>query len=204
MEFLMKLRLLTACLVLLSTWSTSASAEQSAYVSDQLTVFVHSGPTRNYRIVGTIVAGSPIKVIEQSEDASFTHVEYDNKTGWIESQYVSDEQSLKQKFEQTTQALSEANQQLAEVTSQLNNQQNEQDSLQSQLNRQQQVNAKLEQSLQNYQLQLSQLSQNDAETQEKVKMDWMVKGGSLALGSLILGYLLALMPRRKKRNPDFF
>lgn len=200
----MKFRFLTACVVLLSSWATTANAEQTAYVSDQLTVFVHSGPTRNYRIVGTIVAGSPIKVIEQSEDGSFSQVEYDNKTGWIESQYVSGEKSLKQKFEQTQQALEQANQQLSEVTSQLNSQQSTQDSLESQLARQKQANAKLEESLQTYQLQLAQLSQNDAETQEKVKMDWLIKGGGLALCSLILGYILALMPRRKKRSPDFF
>ncbi|WP_440905865.1 TIGR04211 family SH3 domain-containing protein [Catenovulum sp. SX2] len=200
----MKLRILTVCLMLVSTWSTTAKAEQSAYVSDQLTVFVHSGPTRNYRIVGTIEAGSAIKLIEKSEDGSFSQVEYDNKTGWIESQYVSNEQSLKEKFSQSQQALEKVTAELAEVTNKLNTQQSEQMLLESQLERQQQNNGKLESSLQNYQMQLAQIQQSDAETQEKVKMDWMVKGGALALGSLILGYLLALMPRRKKRNPDFF
>ncbi|WP_016954128.1 TIGR04211 family SH3 domain-containing protein [Catenovulum agarivorans] len=200
----MKLRILTVCLMLVSTWSTTAKAEQSAYVSDQLTVFVHSGPTRNYRIVGTIEAGSPISLIEKSEDGSFSQVEYDNKTGWIESQYVSTEQSLKQKFVQSQQALEKTTAELTEVTNKLNTQQSEQMLLESQLERQQQTNAKLESSVQNYQMQLAQIQQNDAQTQEKVKMDWMIKGGALALGSLVLGYLLALMPRRKKRNPDFF
>ncbi len=190
--------------MLVSTWSTTAKAEQSAYVSDQLTVFVHSGPTRNYRIVGTIEAGSPISLIEKSEDGSFSQVEYDNKTGWIESQYVSTEQSLKQKFVQSQQALEKTTAELTEVTNKLNTQQSEQMLLESQLERQQQTNAKLESSVQNYQMQLAQIQQNDAQTQEKVKMDWMIKGGALALGSLVLGYLLALMPRRKKRNPDFF
>ncbi|EWH10160.1 hypothetical protein DS2_09447 [Catenovulum agarivorans DS-2] len=200
----MKLRILSACLLLLSTWSTTAVAEQTAYVSDQLTIFVHTGPTRNYRIVGTIEAGTPITVVEKSEDGSFSKVEYDDKTGWVETQYLSNEQSLKQKYVQTQQALDQASAELAEVSSKLNTQQSEKMLLESQLERQQQTNAKLEASLQNYQTQLAQLQQSDAETQEKVKMDWLIKGGILSLGSLIVGYILAMMPRRKKRSPDFF
>ncbi|WP_017444514.1 TIGR04211 family SH3 domain-containing protein [Gayadomonas joobiniege] len=178
----------------------------TAYISDELTVFVHTGPTRNYRIVDTVIAGSPIKLLQRSEDGSFSQIEYGNekKTGWIESRYISTDESLQQAFERTREALEEKTSVLAQTESLLEGERSEKASLQTQLSRYTQDSKTLQAKLNAAETELNKLKQADAESQEKIKMDWLIKGGILAVTSLLIGYILALMPRRKKRTPDLF
>ncbi|MER2490849.1 TIGR04211 family SH3 domain-containing protein [Catenovulum sediminis] len=201
----MKSRLFALALITLVPNFVFAQQTDKAYISDELTVFVHTGPTRNYRIVGTVVAGSQIEILAKSEDGSFSQIQYeDGKTGWIESQYVSQTASIQQQLKTLKSELAEKTESLSQLENELNTQKSEKMLIEGQLQRHTQSTQDLQNKLESAQKQLAVLQQQDVENQEKVKMDWLIKGGMLSLGSLIIGYILAMMPRRRKRSPDLF
>ncbi|MCU4674318.1 TIGR04211 family SH3 domain-containing protein [Catenovulum sp. 2E275] len=192
------------CLSLSSSPVFSAQNSQSNYISDQLTVFVHTGPTRNYRITDTVVSGSEITILQRSEDGDFSQIRYDeNKTGWIETQYIQQGASLAQRLKTAETELTELKSQLESKQANLSDQQSEKQMLESQLRRNQETTQELQQKLEKTQSQLTSLQLSETESLEKAKMDWLVRGGLLSIGSLILGYILALMPRRKKRQSEW-
>ena len=70
--------------VLVSVWCVNgvAQPENEAWVSDELSTYVRSGPTDGYRIVGTLNAGEQVEVLETSGD--YTRVRGDGgDTVWI-------------------------------------------------------------------------------------------------------------------------
>ncbi|WAJ69780.1 TIGR04211 family SH3 domain-containing protein [Catenovulum adriaticum] len=202
----MKRHILAAiCLSLASSHVFSAQDDgQYNYISDQLTVFVHTGPTRNYRITDTVVAGSKITILERSEDNSFSKIRFDdNKTGWVETQYIQQGESIQNQLKEAKARLESLQTELNQKQDNLSNQASEKEMLESQLKRNQQTTQTLQQKLEKTQSQLTSLQLSETESLEKAKMDWLVRGGLLSLGSLILGYILALMPKRKKRQSEW-
>ena len=72
-----------------------ATTQNKAFISDELFIYMHTGAGKNYRILGSINAGDEIVLTgEQAND--FTQItDEKNRTGWIESRYVSTNPSLR-------------------------------------------------------------------------------------------------------------
>ena len=69
-------------------------ASSSHYIRDDLFIFMHTGPGRNYRILGSIEAGTPITVLARDNDAEFTQItDNEGREGWVESRFVSNTMS---------------------------------------------------------------------------------------------------------------
>ena len=53
-------------ITLSSSLSLSAQAAENnykqGYISDELFIYMHAGPGTNYRILGTVIAGSDVKI----------------------------------------------------------------------------------------------------------------------------------------------
>ena len=78
-----------SCQALALQESDTLEASSSHYIRDDLFIFLHTGPGRNYRILGSVEAGTPITVLDRDADAEFTQVTDDEgRKGWIESKYV--------------------------------------------------------------------------------------------------------------------
>lgn len=206
----MKLNILAAICMLLATSHVYAEVESnttnqdSAYVSDDLTIFIHTGPSRNYRISGTIIAGTQLEILANSEDNSFSQVKtQDNKSGWIESQYISRKTGQKQQIAQLSQSLETTKSELIKVQENLNQEASDNQALKQDLAKSEQTLADTTARLNQTQLQLTALQTERNSELENVRMDWLIKGGILSLGSLLLGFALAFMPRRKKRSSEW-
>ncbi|KMT64382.1 TIGR04211 family SH3 domain-containing protein [Catenovulum maritimum] len=206
----MKLNILAAICMLLATShvyaevESNSTSQDSAYVSDDLTIFIHTGPSRNYRISGTIIAGTQLEILANSEDNSFSQVKtQDNKSGWIESQYISRKTGQKQQIAQLSQSLETTKSELIKVQENLNQEASDNQALKQDLAKSEQTLADTTARLNQTQLQLTALQTERNSELENVRMDWLVKGGILSLGSLLLGFALAFMPRRKKRSSEW-
>lgn len=71
----------------------AAQAQETRWVADDLATYVRSGPTDEYRIVGTLTAGEPVTVLETRGD--YTRVRADNGNEvWIPSDDLQAERSL--------------------------------------------------------------------------------------------------------------
>lgn len=167
------------------------------YISDDLYTYLHAGPGRNYRILGSVVAGTRVTQLQIDTESNFVEIIDDKqRTGWVDATFIANQQSirnlvpgLEESVKQATQALSEQqesndllNQQIADITSQ-NNQ------LKRQLAELQASNNSIQQKL---------------DTQDQsAQMEWFTRGGIIAVVSIILGVIIAYLPKKRRRNDQW-
>ena len=66
-------------LLFAATVSITAHAEEIRYVSDDLSTYVHSGPSNRYRIAGSLNSGEKVTVLDVNNESGFVRVR-DSKT----------------------------------------------------------------------------------------------------------------------------
>ena len=66
------------------------------FISEDLFTYMHTGPGSNYRIIGSVDAGTKITVKNTNRDSGYTQIRDDkNRVGWVESKYVTRKEGLK-------------------------------------------------------------------------------------------------------------
>lgn len=168
---------------------------KQGYISDELFIYMHAGPGTNYRILGTIIAGSEVKVTGAEDNGYSEVIDDKNKATWVESKYVSAKAGLR--F-----VVAELNAKIAnssDFTSQLDGEVNE---LKSKVNLLTNDKKKLS-------AELKKLTSTLAKTQTKIKdQDTNIKkqwffNGALVLGiGLILGLILPRFFARRRGAMD--
>ncbi len=101
-----------ACLGLISTGSVSA---ESAYISDELTVPLRSGPSGQHRIVyAALPSGTQLEILSVNEDAGFSQIRTARGTeGWVRSQYLVSSPIAKQRLAAAQREIANLKQRLA-------------------------------------------------------------------------------------------
>lgn len=195
----MKQRIFSLCLGTALAFSgfTSlfAQAEEgSFYISESLYTYMHSGPGKQYRIVGSVTAASPVQKLATSDDGSYIQIQDPKgREGWIEASVLSEGQTRQQQIDalqlqveglatQLQQEQQSVRQRLAEI-----------ERLQQQLDEQQQT---LTQATQERDL----IQQKLAGYTDEIEMKWFMNGGMVAGGGVLLGLILSFVSRKKKRN----
>ncbi|PHR83235.1 MAG: hypothetical protein COA59_13330 [Colwellia sp.] len=74
---------------------TSSSKNKQGFISDDLSIYMHTGPGTNYRILGTINAGSEIKITGKSEKGYSEIIDNKNRNTWIETKYLTTKPGLR-------------------------------------------------------------------------------------------------------------
>ena len=64
--------------------TVSALPYESMYVSDQLSIAMRAGQSRNYKIVRYLTSGTRLSILDISEDGNWYKVRDTNKEGWVE------------------------------------------------------------------------------------------------------------------------
>ncbi|WP_046004187.1 TIGR04211 family SH3 domain-containing protein [Pseudoalteromonas rubra] len=194
--------------LLLSVLSLSAMAEQTelqnepaqaqsatdnnGYIVDDLYLFMHTGPGKNYRILGSVEAGTAITILNTEQD-DFIQIKDDkDREGWVQSQFVTSEPGLRQRLESANQALSDNNAQL--------------NTLQSRIPQLEQANLQLQQdntTLKNNITELEQAleaqvqaSRNKVQTEQHMLLSY---GGGIGIAGILIGVILTLVLSRRKR-----
>ncbi len=194
------LRLLTVFFGI--AFSLSVSALQSpdsdfkpnANITDDLTVFIHTGSSRNFRIIGTIFAGAKVTVLDRAGEPEFVQiVDIEGRKGWIEAQYISSTGSIRDKLPNLQQQVATLNQQLTTLREQ-HQQASSQNLALEQKNKQ--ITGELEKAL-----------ENSAELQVKVDnadktamIGWFTRGSILAVVCILLGILITYFPKKRSRD----
>jgi SH3 domain protein len=167
------------------------------YISDDLFTYLHAGPGRNFRILGTVVAGTRVTLLQEDAEKNFVEIIDDKqRTGWIDAEFISVSSSvralvpgLQQQVEDTEQTIQQQrvsndllNQQIADLTSQNTN-------LKTKLSDAEKENAKITQTLADY--------------DQTAQMEWFTRGGIVAVISLLLGIILTYLPKKRRRNDNW-
>ncbi|GAC31774.1 TIGR04211 family SH3 domain-containing protein [Paraglaciecola polaris] len=177
---------------------TQASAQQpqgeTQYISDDLFTFLHSGPGRNYRILGSVIAGAEVQVLRTDSDSNYVEIVDDkDRTGWVDGEFVSPQKSLRE-------LVPGLQQQLADATQNTSAQQTENETLRQQFSELQTQNSKLTKQLKTLEEQNADFSQKLDSADQTAKMQWFTRGGIVALISLILGVIVAYLPKKRRKS----
>lgn len=162
------------------------------FISDELFIYMHSGPGTNYRIIGSINAGSPIIPLEEKDD--FTQIrDAANRTGWVKSEFVSASTSLKRQLQQLQLQVTEQQSLGQQYSSELSQ-------TQLRLEQSEAQRKHLETDNTSLQAELSRVSQELEQINKENANELFYMGAVVAGTGLIFGILLTLVLKRRKRS----
>lgn len=195
--------------LLLSVTSFNATAQPAnqAWVTDELSTYVRSGPTDGYRIIGTLNAGEQVEVLETSGDYSRVRNSEGNAV-WVLSNELQQTPSaveqlpaLEAQVEELTAELEGINETWEQRTA----------SMTETLEIRERRIAELEASNQELDGQAEQSRQQvrglqaRLETQEEdLLMRYFMYGGGVAGAGLLVGLIVPHLPRRRKKRDRWF
>ncbi|CAH1045300.1 TIGR04211 family SH3 domain-containing protein [Halomonas sp. TD01] len=195
--------------VLLSIGGTPAFAQSDnqAWVSDELSTYVRSGPTDGYRIVGTLNAGEQVEVLETSGD--YTRVRSNSgDTVWVLSSELQQNPSAREQLpvlqaqvDELTQELNGINdtwdQRVSSMTETLDIREQRIVELEA---RNRELDSEAEQSRQQVRALQARLDTQE----EDLLMRYFMYGGGVAGAGLLVGLIVPHLPRRRKKRDRWF
>jgi SH3 domain protein len=197
------------CVVLVSLFAVPAAFAKERYISDKLFTYMHSGPSNQFRIIGSIDAGDKIKLLSTNRDTGYSEIQ-DGKgrTGWVESRFVTNQESMALRLPKLEKELSEIKARLSNARS--NADQEKAGLIDSLETRNKQI-SELEQGYSDVSKQLSASQEEVRKLRAKLdtqKDDLLVKyfmyGGGVAGIGLIFGLILPhIIPRKKRSRPGW-
>ncbi|GAB3528196.1 TIGR04211 family SH3 domain-containing protein [Photobacterium alginatilyticum] len=183
-----------------------AKAEQIRYISDDLFTYMHRGPSTQFRIMGSVNAGTKVTLLEVNKENGFSKItDSRGRTGWVNSDLISRQVGLKERLPALEKELTEVKAALAdaqmsgdEKTKSLQN------SLQmrtEQITELESQNSQLNEQLMTSQTEIRELRAKIDTQKDDLLMKWFTYGGMVAGAGLLFGLILPhLIPRRRKRN----
>ncbi|HFG1573935.1 TPA: TIGR04211 family SH3 domain-containing protein [Vibrio cholerae] len=193
------------CMVLFSMLAAPTFA-QDRYIADKLFTYMHSGPSNQYRILGSIDAGEKVKLIEVNKENGYSHIADERgRTGWVESRFITREVSNTLRLPALEKELEEVKKLLANARQ---NADSEKAGLAESLELRNQQIADLERNYADISKQLTDSQSEIRELRAKLdtqKEDLLLKyftyGGGVAGIGLLLGLVLPHIIPRRKRHP---
>ena len=170
---------------------------ETRYISDDLFTYLHAGPGRNFRILGSVVAGTRVTLLQTDAEKNFVEIIDDKqRTGWVDAEFINISRSvrtlvpgLQQQVEKTENTILQQresndllNQQILDLTSQ---------------------NTNLKKKLSNAEKENTKITQTLADYDQTAQMEWFTRGGIVAVISLLLGIILTYLPKKRRRNDNW-
>lgn len=178
------------------------------YVSDDIFIYLHSGPSLDYRIIGTVKVGTLVNTLKYDSDTKFMQVKTPaGKIGWVKSKELQQDLPAKTLLPEAQKRLQAAQKKLANIVQEnaktlqekaLSMQ--EKESLVNDLQGERASLLKIIDDLKAKNLELDLLQDTK---DERIKMEWMMYGGSVLFFGLLIGLIIPFLPRRKKRQNNW-
>ena len=185
--------------VLLITSAFNVSAADF-HIADDVQLFMHSGPSYEYRIVSRVRSGDPVSVIERGKD--YTKVKLaDGKEGWMLSRYIAEGNSQLVALKSELPSL---RQQVKDLTEQLDNRSKQVDQLSAELQTYKDETSDTTSKLIEKDSKIRSLEFEVSNMDQSNMMRWLTHGGLIALAGLIIGLIVPSLPRRKKKRDEWF
>jgi len=190
---------INACLIsllLLSSFSFAVFAEQpaatttNAYVTDDVSVYSHSGPGNQYRITGSLMSGTQIQITGQKTDGFSQFTDENGKLAWLDDKYLSMKPGLR--F-----VIAELNTQLANQEDKIQQQSTELATTNQQIKQLNAQNKLLTTQLANVNKALASTSKQLNAQDSEVKKQWFFTGAIVLSIGLLFGLLLPKIFTRK-------
>jgi SH3 domain protein len=180
--------------VLLSVLVPTQLNAETRYVSDSLTIFIRTGPSHQFRIVGTIKAGDAVEFIADDAINKATHVRLSTgREVWVDTeQLMSGKPSsllLSEVSSKLQQSSNVSNQKISDLRQDL-----------KQANELASVSKALQEQVTQLEYDKELLDQKNQTLSDRSRYDLMTAGGIVALIGVLLGLVLPHFFRRKKND----
>ena len=215
----------TALLIVLSTVAAMASA-QTAYISDNLTVPLRSGPSNANRILHRgLPSGTQLAIVSRDADSGFVEIRTNNGTeGWLPEQYLVDEPIARDRLVVANRRIQELTDNLEALRTQLgtlSRDKGQSDRSNTTLNRrvatlerelaeikrisagaieQNATNQRLNELNERLRTEVDDMVTAIAALENNVEQRWLMIGGALVFIGLLLGVVIKSRPRRSAWN----
>jgi SH3 domain protein len=187
-------KILISIVLLFPALLVNAAESEFRYVSDELTIFMHTGPSNKYRIIGTVSAGDRIQVLETTTESDYIKVtDPSGRTGWVDSKLVTVSESLQYRVPQLEE-------QLATLKMELQARNEEVSALKQNLTALKDQTQILMQERDETVAANQQLSQQLATKDESTQMEWFWRGAVVLGAGILVGFIVPFLPRRKKQQ----
>ena len=194
-------------LLTVSSQAALAQSDSQAWVSDELSTYVRSGPTDGYRIVGTLNAGEQVEVLETSGD--YTRVRSNSgDTVWVLSNELQQTPSARQQLPELQAQVEELTQELDGIN---DTWEQRGSSMTETLDiREQRIadlearNAELDNQAEQSRQQVRALQARLDTQEEDLLMRYFMYGGGVAGAGLLVGLIVPHLPRRRKKRDRWF
>ena len=185
--------------------STTPSSGVNRYVSDDIFTYLHGGPGKQYRILGSVKAGTKVQFIELDASGKYAQIiDSKGRTAWIASESLQSAPSFRNQVVELQAQKQQLQPQLDNIESEqarelkLKHEQVTQLSAQSQ--QQQQRLDEQSEELQSLRQENSKLQQSLGTKEQDEQYRWWREGGYIAGVGLLLGLLLPYLPRPRRRK----
>ena len=186
-----------------STLQAQQEESTSRWVSDELSTYVRSGPTDGYRIVGTLTAGEPVRVLETSGD--YSRVESgEGERVWVLNSELQETPSARERLPQLEEQVEQLEAELSGINETWEGRVS---AMTETLEVREQRIAELEE--RSYQLDseadrsrqtIRQLQARLDTQEEDLLLRYFMYGGGVAGAGLILGLIVPHLPRKRRKR----
>ncbi len=193
-------------MVLVTMLAAPAAFAQDRYIADKLFTYMHSGPSNQYRIIGSVDAGEKVNLLQSNKETGYSEVvDEKGRKGWVQTRFITRQESMATRMPRLEK-------ELAEVKNKLANARQSADSEKAGLAESLEVrNKQISELEKNYSDISNQLTASQEEVRKlRAKLDtqkddlllkYFMYGGGVAGGGLLFGLILpSIMPRRKRKN----
>ncbi|AGM41733.1 SH3 type 3 domain-containing protein [Spiribacter salinus M19-40] len=193
-----------------------ASAQTTAYVTDELEITLRSGQGNDYRIVRLLRSGSELEVLERSE--TWTRVRAFGDEGWVRNVYLQSEPGAAEQLAAATEeaaALRQENRELSEALDDAKTRLEELRATRAELD---EVNTRMRQRLQeagegleladenqalrkevvDLERQVQDLGRENERITDRGRRDWFIAGAGVIVAGMLLGIGLTRIRWRRR------
>jgi SH3 domain protein len=194
LSFLIPILLLAASCVTLAQQSATSNDDSAniRYISDDLFTYMRAGPSPEFRLLGSVSAGTEVRLLQVDRDAKYVEIIDDRqRTGWVEMKFVSRNPSIRLTLKEKERELADLQIRIDELTAEISAiNGNLALSKEQKVDLNRQITAHLEE-INDLNIRLSEKDKTD-------KMEWFTRGTILALISANVGFIMGLFGRKRR------
>ena len=177
------------------------------YVSDDIYTFLHGGPGKQYRILGSVKAGDKVQFLALDASGKYAQIiDGKGRTAWILGKELQTAPSYRAQVTTLQEQLRQLQLKMDNIDSdqarELKEKRERLTLLEQQVSQQEQQLAEQGKELQALRQQKQKLQQDLGTKEQDQQYRWWREGGYIAGVGLLLGLLLPYLPRPRRRSKD--
>ncbi|CAM2812627.1 TIGR04211 family SH3 domain-containing protein [Vibrio rarus] len=187
--------------------ATPAAWAKTIYISDNLFTYMHSGPSAQYRIIGSVDAGAKVTLVQTNKKSGYTEVvDQRGRKGWVESKYVTHREGMVTRMPRLEKELAQVKAELAGFNDKASKEQeglvHSLETRNSQIAEMETNYKKVSDQLLSAQTEVRELRARLDTQKEDLLLKYFMYGGGVAGLGLLFGLLLPHVIPRRKKSPN--